>query len=212
MAEATSFPTTDGETLEGELHLPPSARAVVVITHPHPTMGGDMHTPVPNGFFRAVEQSDLEAAALRFNFRGVGRSTGTHDNGVAEQLDVIAAISHAGDALPGVPIILAGWSFGADISLTVGDDRVVGWFLAAPPLRVVDPSAMAAQHSPAPKVLAIGAHDQFISPDDALETTAGWQNTTIDVVDGADHFFGPTLPDLVSRFVAFVNATTQATD
>lgn len=212
MAEGSTIATittSDGEALEGELHLPASPQLAVVITHPHPTMGGDMHTPVPSGFFRALEQDAGPVAGLRFNFRGVGRSSGTHDKGIAEQLDVAAAVEHVAEAAPGVPIVLAGWSFGADVSLTVQDDRVAGWFLAAPPLRVVDPSEMAAQNSAAPKVLAIGEHDQFVSPAAATETTASWQNTTIDVVAGADHFFGAALPDLIQRFLAFVSSLTK---
>lgn len=206
MPEQTSISTSDGEALEAELHLPASPQLAVVITHPHPLMGGDMHTPVPGGFFRAAEHAEVAAAALRFNFRGVGRSTGTHDKGGAERLDVVAAIDHVGEAAPNVPIVLAGWSFGADVSLTVADDRVAGWFLAAPPLRVVDPTDMAAQHATAPKVLAIGEQDQYNPPADALTTTASWQNTTIETITGADHFFGPALPDLIARFETFINS------
>lgn len=207
MAEPITLSTSDGETLEAELHLPASADLAIIITHPHPLMGGDMRTPVPDSFFRASERAGL--AALRFNFRGVGRSTGTHDEGTAEQLDVAAAIEHIGAVAPDVPIILAGWSFGADVSLTIVDDRVVGWFLAAPPLRVVDPSEMAAQHVEAPKVLAIGAQDQFNAPSNAEQITAEWKSTTIEVIDGADHFFGPALPHLIERFETFLNSVAQ---
>ena len=196
------IPTSDGESLQAELYLPEAQTAAVVITHPHPQMGGDMYTPVPAGFFRALDGSSV--AALRFNFRGVGRSTGVHDKGGAERLDVAAAVDHLAAAVPDVPLLLAGWSFGADVSLTIDDERIAGWFLAAPPLGVVDPIEMAAQRSPSPKVLAIGEHDQFNPPDKATATVADWQNTTITVIDIADHFFGAQLPDLVARFTEFV--------
>ena len=136
------IPTTDGESLEAELYLPEVPRCGVVITHPHPQMGGDMFTPVPAGFFRVTAGTDV--AALRFNFRGTGRSTGTHDKGGAERLDVAAALDHLAQAAPGVPLFFAGWSFGADVALTLDDDRIAGWFMAAPPLSVADPSEMAA--------------------------------------------------------------------
>ena len=194
--------TTDGESLQGELFVPDAPSVAVVIAHPHPLMGGDMYTPVPGGFFRAL--ADIGAAGLRFNFRGVGSSTGTHDKGGAEQLDVAACLDHLAEAVPDVPIVLSGWSFGADVSLTVDDPRVAGWFLAAPPLRVVDPAEMAAKSHAAPKFLAIGANDQFNDPAAAGETTAEWTNTSIQVIDGADHFFGPALPDLIERFSTFV--------
>lgn len=201
------IPTSDGESLQAELYLPETPRAAVVITHPHPQMGGDMYTPVPAGFFRATAGTDV--AALRFNFRGVGKSTGAHDKGGAERLDVTAALEHLAQVAPEVPLLLAGWSFGADVSLTVDDDRVAGWFLAAPPLAVVDPSEMAAQHSSSPKILAIGENDQFNPPDKAAVTVAGWQNTSIQIIDGADHFFGAALPALVAQFSDFVNQFTK---
>ncbi len=202
MADVVMIPTADGEMLEAEVFLPVATRAAVVITHPHPLMGGDMYTPVPAGFFRSLD--GLGAAGLRFNFRGVGASTGTHDEGGAERLDVAAALEHLAKAAPGVPIILAGWSFGADVSLTCVDERVAGWFLAAPPLRVVDPSEMAAQSVAAPKLLAVGENDQFNNPEAAAATVAEWQNTTVEIIPGADHFFGPQLPVLVDKFNAFV--------
>jgi len=205
MADGVTLTTSDGETLEAELSRIGDPRAIVVITHPHPLMGGDMHTPVPDGFFRAA--ASVTCSALRFNFRGVGRSTGTHDEGGAERLDVAAAIALAADQFPGLPIILAGWSFGADVSLTVDDDQIAGWFLAAPPLRVVDPAEMAAAELPAPKTLAIGENDQFNPPASAMKITADWQSTSIEVIAGADHFFGPQLPELVAAFRSFVEAT-----
>lgn len=195
--------TSDGESLQAELYLPDAPTAAVVITHPHPQMGGDMYTPVPAGFFRALDGGS--AAALRFNFRGVGRSTGEHDKGNAERLDVAAAVDFLAQAAPGVPLLIAGWSFGADVSLTLDDDRVAGWFLAAPPLGVVDATEMAAQSSPAPKVLAIGENDQFNPPEKAQAKIDGWQNTSIEVIAGADHFFGMQMPELVAAFSGFVD-------
>ena len=198
------FPTSDGETLQGDLAQVDDPALAVVITHPHPLMGGDMYTPVPAGFFQAASTRD-DVTALRFNFRGVGRSTGTHDKGSAERLDVLAAIAHIAEVAPGAPVVLAGWSFGADVSLTVDDERVAGWFLAAPPLRVVGADDMAASSHKAPKVLAIGDHDQYNDPASAQETTANWTNTTVEVIDGADHFFGPALPNLVAKFAQFLD-------
>ena len=200
------IPTADGESLEAELYLPEAPRCGVVITHPHPQMGGDMHTPVPAGFFRAVTGTDV--AAVRFNFRGTGKSTGTHDKGGAERLDVAAALDHLAQAAPGVPLFMAGWSFGADVALTLDDDRIAGWFMAAPPLSVADPSEMAAQSVGAPKVLVIGENDQFNPPAKATATTGAWQNTSIAIIEGADHFYGARLCNLIDRFSAFIAKPT----
>ena len=201
------IPTADGESLEAELYLPEAPRCGVVITHPHPQMGGDMFTPVPAGFFRVTAGTDV--AALRFNFRGTGRSTGTHDKGGAERLDVAAALDHLAQAAPGVPLFFAGWSFGADVALTLDDDRIAGWFMAAPPLSVADPSEMAAQSVGAPKVLVIGENDQFNPPAKASATTGAWQNTSIEIIEGADHFFGARLSNLIDRFSAFIAKPTS---
>jgi len=103
-----------------------------------------MGSIVPGILFLALPAAGV--AALRFNFRGVGASEGSHGGGVAEQLDVAAAIDALTAALPaGTPIVLAGWSFGADVCLCVGDERVAGWFCAAPPLRIVEPSTSPSQ-------------------------------------------------------------------
>ena len=200
--------TSDGESLQAELGGSAEPSLAVVITHPHPLMGGDMYTPVPGGFFRAACETE-GVAALRFNFRGVGGSTGTHDEGRAERHDVAAAIDHLAGLAPGIPIVLAGWSFGADVSLTVDDERIVGWYLAAPPLRIVDAADMAASRAAAPKVLAIGERDQFNPPSQAEATTADWTATRVETVAGADHFFGIELPDLVAGFASFLSSRMQ---
>lgn len=179
--------TDDDQQLEAELALPESASVGVVITHPHPTYGGSMHTPVPAELFRAARAQGV--AALRFNFRGVGASTGTHDEGRAERRDVAAALDAMADAVDG-PLVLTGWSFGADVSLAVDHDRLVAWMPVAAPLAVVPVDQMAAPASDKPKHLLVPEHDQFRPPEGAAEVTAPWAATTIEVVPGADHFFG----------------------
>jgi alpha/beta superfamily hydrolase len=199
---------SDGVELEAESFVPESPRGAVVITHPNPLMGGDMHTPVPGAFWRALPE--LGVAGVRFNFRGVGRSTGTHDKGQAEQLDVAAAISHLAEAAPGVPLLLAGWSFGADVSLASDDERVAGWFLAAAPLKVLDPATMAARASAAPKMFAVPENDQFSPPAVITEATTDWQNTKMTIIGSTDHFFGGAMPELIEAFSTFVKATLAA--
>ena len=90
--------------------------------------------------------------------------------------------------MEGLPLVLAGWSFGADTSLAVGDERVDGWCCVAPPLRMVAGEDMVAAQDPRPKLLVVPEHDQFRPPDSAREATADWKNTRIEVVPGADHF------------------------
>jgi uncharacterized protein len=179
--------TSDGLELEAEADLPSSASAAVVLAHPHPAQGGSMRSLVTSELFRMVPDAGL--AALRFNFRGVEGSEGEHSGGVDEHLDIEAGIEALAGLAPGLPLVLVGWSFGADVALTVVDARLAAWFLVAPPLRVVPVDQMAARNDPRPKLLAIGENDPFRPPASAAEITAGWANTEVVTIPGADHFF-----------------------
>jgi len=194
--------TADGISLQAEMYVPAAPQIAVVIAHPNPLMGGDMYTPVPAAFFGALLDSDC--AAIRFNFRGVGASGGSHDKGVGEKLDLAAIIDTVASAAPDVPLVLSGWSWGADLSLTSEDPRVAGWFMAAPPLKVFAPDTMAARLSTAPKVLAIPERDQFNPPANCREATADWTETSVVQVDDCDHFFGGQLDALTAQFLTFV--------
>ncbi len=109
-------------------------RAAVVFAHPHPLQGGTMHT-------KAVFQGTkglgrIGCAVLRFNFRGVGASAGTFDEGRGEREDFRVAVDFLADRYPGVPLWAAGFSFGAWIALESGavDPRVSALIGVAPPV------------------------------------------------------------------------------
>ncbi len=195
--------TSDGLTLEAELDRPSSYRAAVVLAHPHPAQGGSMRSLVTSELFRNLP--GLGLATLRFNFRGVEGSDGEHAGGVDEHLDIEAAVAELASLAPEVPLFTAGWSFGADVSLTVLDPRLAGWFLIAPPLRVVNESAMVAAGDPRPKLAVVGEHDQFRPPDAARQATATWTNTEIVAVAGADHFFAGRTDRVAELAVAFAD-------
>ena len=89
-AESLVLTTTDGIRLEAQIDVPDGVHGAAVLCHPHPLYGGSMHDGVPDALFRALPARGI--AAIRFNFRGVGASTGTHDKGDAERHDVAAAI------------------------------------------------------------------------------------------------------------------------
>jgi len=185
--EPVSLRTSDGLTLEAELSAPDDAWAAAVLAHPHPQFGGNMRSIVPGALIDALPKAGV--AALRFNFRDVEGSEGEYDEGRGERRDVVAAIDAISDIAEGLPLVLAGWSFGADTSLAVGDDRVSGWAAIAPPLRAIKVEEMVAAHDPRPKLLIVPQHDQYRQPDSAAEVVADWANTSIEVVPGADHFF-----------------------
>jgi alpha/beta superfamily hydrolase len=211
--EPVQLHTADGLTLEGELRVPDAVRAAAVLAHPHPLHGGNMRSIVVGALFTGLAGAGV--AALRFNFRGVGESEGVHDGGRGERLDVVAALD-ALDAVVagpgreqgrGLPLVLAGWSFGADTLLAVDDERHAGWFAIAPPLRRTaqfGDSDVAAANDPRPKLLAVPQRDQFRSPESARQVVASWTNTRIHVVPGADHFLVGRTDRVVELAVEFV--------
>jgi alpha/beta superfamily hydrolase len=118
--------------LDGELTAP---RAAVVFAHPHPLLGGGgtMHTKAVYQAMKGLAR--IGCAVLRFNFRGVGRSAGTFDDGVGERGDFTAALDLMAARFPGVPLWAAGFSFGSWIALETGaaDPRVSLLIGIAPP-------------------------------------------------------------------------------
>lgn len=192
--------TADGVDLEAEARVPPDAWAAAVLAHPHPLFGGSMRSIVPSTLFRALP--DAGVACLRFNFRGVEGSAGTHGDGVAERLDVVAALGALAGLAPGLPLAAVGWSFGADVSLAVTDGRLSGWCAVAPPLRnhVAD---MGAATDPRPKLLLVPERDQFRPPASAREVVASWVNTRLEVIAGADHFLAGRTDHVASSALAF---------
>jgi len=126
---------------------------------------------------------------LRFNFRGVEGSEGSHDAGRGERQDVLGAIRDLRSLLAATsPLVLTGWSFGADVALSVVDDRIDAWYAIAPPLRFASALDELAG-DPRPKLVALAEHDEFRSPAEVAEVAAAWTATEIEVVPGASHFF-----------------------
>ena len=118
------IPASHGH-LEATIREPEGAvRGAAVVCHPHPQHGGTMHT---KAVFRTAQAlNEVGIRALRFNFRGVGTSTGEWDRGVGEKDDVRAALDWMASEEPDLPLVLAGFSFGSRMGLEVasGDSRV----------------------------------------------------------------------------------------
>jgi len=174
-------------SLEARLALPASEPAGVVICHPHPLYGGDMENPV---VVRVQEVcAGLGLATLRFNFRGVGASSGVHAGGVGEQDDASAALDTLTKAIRGGVLAIAGYSFGARIAAQVGgrDGRIGGMALIAPPLAMYDFELLEDKH--VPTLVVVGTQDQYCPHDDFARFTAARPWVTATTVEGADHFF-----------------------
>ena len=124
-------------------------RAIVVFAHPHPLYGGTMHTKVVYQTAKALTR--IGCAVLRFNFRGVGRSGGRHDEGRGELDDFKAGLDFMTARYPAVPELWAGgFSFGAWIGLKAGatDKRVATLIGIAPPVATYDFAAVLQSHKP----------------------------------------------------------------
>jgi alpha/beta superfamily hydrolase len=148
--------------LEALLDLPDGEpRAVAVFGHPHPLHGGTMHTKALYQAAKAMTR--IGVAALRINFRGVGRSAGTFDSGPGEKDDFRAAISFAAERYPDLPIWAAGMSFGSWIALTTGaeDARVSVLVGIAPPVDRYDFEVL--RTCTLPKFIIHGEEDELIS-------------------------------------------------
>src|SRR5215813_3896364 len=143
------------------------AERVALVLHPHPAHGGTMHNKVVFRAAKALNECDFET--LRFNFRGVGQSTGAYDEGRGECDDARDALNYLLANQPDArEILIAGFSFGSIIGLKVGcsDERVNGLIAIGAPARMSDLDFI--RRCPKPKLFVHGAED-VIAPIAPLE-------------------------------------------
>jgi alpha/beta superfamily hydrolase len=163
-------------------------RVAVVIAHPHPLYGGTMHTKAVYQIAKGLCRT--HAAVLRFNFRGVGASQGTWDDGPGELADFRAALDFMARRYPGVELWAAGFSFGSWVALTAGatDERVSALIGVAPPAKSYDFSAL--YDCTKPKFFIQGTLDETCPLKDTRELYARIPEPKEFVeVDGANHLF-----------------------
>lgn len=187
-----SVQTEDGLAIEARLARPDQPVALAVLCHPHPLYGGDMHNPVPATLFQRLPGAGI--AAVRFNFRGTGSSQGSHGDGTAERLDLIAAID-AALAVCDAPLTLVGYSFGADVVLATAHAAITQRIVIAPPLGLFDDFVAATDSSPTTVLLPTA--DQMIPPDHTRSVLADWPHATIVELPGADHFVATAVDQIV---------------
>jgi alpha/beta superfamily hydrolase len=197
----------DGTRLEALLALPDSPKAGLVICHPHPLYGGDMHNPV---VVRTAEVAQgLGLATLRFNFRGVGASSGVHGEGKGEQDDVLAALDLLAGRLPGNGQVgLAGYSFGSWVSARVvaAGRNLPALALIAPPLGLYDLDFL--EVVPVHTLLVAGSRDPFC-PVEAIERVGKRLRRPVEIIEGAQHFFLGQLYPLGQVVERWIRAWTR---
>ena len=183
--------------LEG-LYCEGQNAAAVAITHPHPLYGGDMLNPVVEAIATAYQRCGF--ATLRFNFRGTGNSTGTHDQGEGEKDDVRAALDFLHNR-NFADVHLSGYSFGAwvnALAMQSGLD-VPATTMVAPPVAFIEFPEMI--RLPALVRIIAGSEDEIAPPALIEPQMQLWNpSTRMDVIHGADHFFFGFLDD-VSRLL-----------
>ena len=193
--------------LEALLDLPAgSPRVGVVFAHPLPIKGGTMHTKVV--FQSAKALNRIGCAVLRFNFRGVGRSAGTWDNGRGEMDDYRAAVDFLSGRYPDLEMWAAGFSFGSYIAMTSGadDDRICTLIGIAPPVNRYEFASV--KLSTKPKFVVHGESDELIPLKAVREFYAQLQEPKEFVeIDRANHLFdgqasevGAALEELLADF------------
>jgi hypothetical protein len=175
--------------LEARLAAPAAARAGVVIAHPHPEYGGDMDNGVVVALASAFAARGW--ASLRFNFGGVGTSEGSFSGGAEEVRDARAAVEAlAARVGAGTPVLLAGYSFGAWVALTLAADLpgLAGVIAVAPPLRFFTWECL--RRVTSPMTMVVGEHDPFCPPASVAEVErAHGGRVRVRRLPGMDHFF-----------------------
>ena len=210
--ETIMFTSVDGLTLEGRLASPEAPpRGGVVLCHPHPQYGGSMSSKLIPALQRALVDGGW--AALRFNFRGVGRSEGAFEGGHGEVGDVLGALARVREAAP-EPVVVAGWSFGALVGLNAvaRDGAVPSYVGIAPPVRramtgrLPLPPIADLDRWRARSLIVCGTEDPFCRPADAEELARHLPPPfAVQVLDGADHFFTDHVDELGSIVTGFLD-------
>ena len=199
---ATSTPTDVAGPAgrnEAAIDVPDGAsRGVAVLCHPHPVHGGTMDNKVIQTLARAFVQ--LGYRAVRFNFRGVGRSQGQWDHGVGEVDDALAVVAACRDGT--APLVLAGFSFGGYVAAQAAE-RLAAAHTAVQRVVLVGPatSTFPVPAVPADSLVIHGEADDVVP----LQATLDWarpQGLPVVVLPGVGHYFHGQLTrlrDLVQR-------------
>lgn len=205
------IPAQHGQ-LEAIIKEVDSARGVALVLHPHPLGGGTMHNKVVFRAAQALNEAGL--TTLRINFRGVGRSTGEHDEGRGELDDVRTALGYLEEHYSGKVITIAGFSFGSRVGLKVGltDPRVTRLISIGTPVDKYDFGFLEACRKPI--LFVHGDRDEFGGVEN-LRTLVSKVGANTDakllVIKDADHFFEGHLDELKRAIKEWVEANDSKT-
>ena len=172
------------------------AKGAALICHPHPLGGGTMHNKVVYRAAAGLVEAGL--VALRFNFRGVGASTGAHDNGIGEKQDVRDALTYLAENYPNQPVTFAGFSFGSRVGAetVLDDDRVTSLISIGTPVDKYDFSFL--KHCRKPILFVHGDLDEFGAVENLKKIVERIEATDKQLVvfENCGHFFDEHLNEL----------------
>lgn len=189
-------------------------RGSCLICHPHPLYGGAMSNKVVYTLASTAGKAGL--ATLRFNFRGVGKSAGLFDETVGETEDTVWLAERLREAVPETPLLLAGFSFGAFVSLMAASRvKAAGLMSVAPPFSLTRPIYAIEQGRPpapgCPWAVIHSRDDDTVAYADTAAALADYVPApTLTTVDGAGHFFHGRLGEVGSAFEALLHEVLPA--
>jgi len=175
-----------------------------VIAPPHPLYGGSMTSPVVGEVTWACQRAGY--ATLRFEWRGVGASSGAPSGETRDaDADYAAALAHLAETVAG-PLLAAGYSFGAAAALRVAaaHPRVRRLVLVAPPAAMLDREALSAFRGSA--LLVTGEHDAYAPPSALESLLGGAPRRALEVIGDADHFFQSGLAGISRAVTAWLSS------
>ncbi len=185
-------------TLEAAFEVPAdfAGQRIALVCHPHPLFGGTMDNKVVVIAARALQEQGY--ATLRFNFRGVGQSTGSWDLGRGEADDAMAAAAVLQARWPAAELVVAGFSFGAYVATQLATRLPVRQLITiAPPVQRFDFSTLAVPQCP--WLVVQGDQDELVDHEAVLAWTRSLQPAPeVVILPGAEHFFHGRLNDLRS--------------
>src|SRR5437762_848978 len=212
---AVIFPGPEGR-LEGRFQPAGRPRApVAMILHPHPHGGGTMNDRIVQRLYKTFVERGF--ATLRFNFRGVGRSQGSFDNGIGELSDAAAVLDWMSTLYPNPSFCwVVGISFGAWIGmqLLMRRPEITGFISIAPQANLYDFAFLAP--CPASGLFVHGTKDQVVPEVDVqklvdrLSAQRGIK-ITYTKVEGANHFFDNHMPEVVDLVEEYVKKRMAST-
>ncbi|MFX1347622.1 MAG: alpha/beta hydrolase [Promethearchaeota archaeon] len=178
----------------------------VLISHPHPQYGGNMYNNVVSGVFNKLTSNNI--SCLRFNFRGVGKSTGNHSGGSGELSDVKACIDFLINKKKCERIILCGYSYGAAIGCSAinHSDKIIGYIAIAFPFDFMGSKYRDLSQSTKPKLFIQGNQDT-VAFYERFEENYNFYNDPKrnKIIKGADHFYWSYEEEVANETLRFYN-------